>query len=117
MDIRTSFPFYETEYVKSLSRNHSRGIGKVFIMDPPLVEEYPSDKSNKWLPKSTWDDDTLRRTVRRQMLEFQLQLLEYGASDRKVSYNDVKTKKQRNIIRTRMQIAKQVNRLLLRREA
>lgn len=116
-DIRTSFPLYDTEYVKSLSRDHTKGVGKVFIVDPPLVEECPSDKSRKWLPRWTWNDDTLRRTVRRQMLEFQLQLLEYGASDRKVSYNDVKTKKQRNIIRKRMQIAKQVNKLLLRREA
>jgi hypothetical protein len=114
-DIRTSFPFYDTDYVKSVSRDHSKGIGKVFVMDPPLVEEYPSYKSDKWLPKWIWNDNALRRTIRKQMLDFQLQLLEYGASDRKVSYKEVKTKTQRNIIRARMRIAKQVNRLLLRR--
>ena len=114
-DIRTSFPLYDTDYVKSLSRDHSRGIGKVFVVDPPFVEEYPSDKSKKWIPRWTWDDYTLRRTVRRQLLEFQLQLLEYGGSDRKATYDEVKTKRQRNIIRARMRVAKDVNRLLLRR--
>lgn len=116
MDIRKGFPYYETEYVKSLSRNHSSGIGKVFIMDRALVEEYPSEKSTKWLPKWTWNDGTLRRTVRRQMLEFQLHLLEYCASERKVTFNDVKTRKQRDLIERRIQIAKQVNRRLLQRE-
>jgi hypothetical protein len=116
-DIRTSFPLYETEYVKSVSRDHLAGIGKVFIMDPPFVEEYPSYKSKRWIPKWTWDDNTLFRLVRRQLLEAQIQLLEYGACERKVSFSDVKTKKQRDMIVKRMQTAKEVNRLLLQRDS
>jgi hypothetical protein len=115
-DIRTSFPVYETEYVKTLSRDHSAGIGKVFIMDPPVVEEYPSYKSKKWIPIWSWNDNTLYKLVRRQVLESQIQLLEYGPSDHKVSFSEVKTKKQRDLIRSRMKTAKEVNRLLLQRE-
>jgi hypothetical protein len=114
-DIRTSFPLYDTDYVKSLSLDHDKGIGKVFVLDHPVLQEYPIEKSEMWVPKWTWDDVDLLKTVRRQWLEFQLRLLEYGASKRKISYNGVKTRSQRDVIKVRMRVAKQANNILLQR--
>jgi len=104
-DIRTTFPLYETEYVRSISEDHPKGIGKIFILNSPFVEEYPSDKVKMWIPKWKWNDEDLRKTVRKQWLEFQLRLIEYGPSDRKFSYTCVTRKQKKRLIETRTLIA------------
>jgi hypothetical protein len=106
--------YYETDFVKSITLDHSKGAGKVFYYDGVRLSQFPVDKSDCWLPPKTWNDNELRLTVGKQTLEFQLHLLKYGPTDRKIDYRHISPEKRR-LVREQVQLATKVNKMFLQR--
>ena len=98
---------YETPHVKSMSQDFDSGAGKILIKVDNQVKEYPSNKSNSWIPKVTWDLSELMDVVGEQVLNSQIYYLNRGGN-----YNKVSTEKK-NLIKEQHKIAKQINRLFL----
>ncbi|MGA2785463.1 MAG: hypothetical protein ABSF09_12265 [Candidatus Bathyarchaeia archaeon] len=105
-------PYYQNEHVKSISLDHSKGVGRIFYYDKPFVLEYPNSKSISWLPKWTWRDDALWKVIRKQWLEIQLHLFEYGPCATKISLEHV-DKPKRRLVQSQVQISKKISRTFL----
>ena len=92
----------------------SCGVGKIFYSFGPSVAEFPETESRVWIPNVTWDDDALVKVSRRQMLEFQIHLIEYGPMERKFGSVRNIDKKKRELVEAQIKFAKSINRMFLR---
>ena len=104
--------FYETDYVKSMSIDHAKGIGKVLYVDGPTLSDFPTGKTNCWVPPMIGDDREAVGIVMKQALEFQNYLLEYGPTESKIGFGNIDKEKLR-LIRKQVGVAKAINRDLL----
>jgi hypothetical protein len=108
-------PYYDSSYVKSLCSDYRRGIGRIFYSFGPSVTEFPETESRVWIPNVTWDDDELVKVSRRQMLEFQIHLNEYGPMQRKIGSVVNMDKKKKELVEAQIKTAKSINRMFLKR--
>jgi hypothetical protein len=113
-DIRSQFPMYDTDYVRSLSADHDKGIGKIFFTDGSIISEYPQVESREWIPKWTWKDHFLIGAAEKQCLELQIRLSEYGPYNYKIRYNHL-AKGKRRLIASQIGTAKKINWMLLKK--
>jgi hypothetical protein len=112
-EIRSSVSsFYETDYVKSMSIDHAKGIGKVFYADGSMLSEFPPGKTDCWVPPMIDDDHEAVGIVMKQALEFQNHLLEYGPTESKIGFGNIDKEKLR-LIRKQVGVVKAINRDLL----
>jgi hypothetical protein len=100
--------WYDTEHVHSLSHDYANGIGKVLIGGENRVSEYPIEKSDKWIPKYTWNFDEFSTMIARQTLEFQIYFINHGPK-----YGEISIEKKK-LIKEQLTLAKQVNRQFLK---
>jgi hypothetical protein len=107
---------YETDYVRSVSIDHVKGIGRVFYYDDTvrMVQTYPPEESRCWIPSYIWADDLARKVVFSQTLRFQNRLSDYGPCDHKTSLKEVKGKFRR-VMRKRLLLSRNLNDILLQR--
>jgi hypothetical protein len=103
---------YDTSYVESICSDPSNGIGKVFHADERLVLEYPLEKSEAWKPHPVWDDSVLLRLIRKQWLETQIRMVEYGPTTKKTDSSGI-VEGKRQMVKTQIRIAKEFNQFLL----
>jgi len=114
-DIRSMVPSsYDTDYVKSMSIDHARGIGKVLYVDGLTVSSFPAQKTDCWVPPMIYDDHEAVEIVIEQAIKFQDYLLEYGPTESKIGFGNIDKEKQA-LIKEQLKVAKTVNRNLLAR--
>jgi hypothetical protein len=114
-EIRSRFSsLYDTDYVRSVSIDHAKGIGQVFYYDgiDRMVQKYPSEESRCWIPSHIWADDLAWKVVVAQTLRFQNRVSEYGPCGHKVSLEEVKGKFKR-VMRKRLLLSRNLNEALL----
>jgi len=116
-EIRSRFSsLYNTDYVRSVSVDHAKGIGQVFYYDAidRMAQKYPPEESRCWAPSHIWADDLARKVVLAQTLRFQNRLSEYGPCDQKVSLEEVKGR-FKHVMRKRLLLSRNLNETLLQR--
>lgn len=68
--------FYNDNYVKSITMDLKKGIGKVFNHTASTLKPYPDLPSHQWVPKDIWDAYQLQRIMMRQTLKYQIAMLD-----------------------------------------
>jgi hypothetical protein len=106
--------YYDSAYIRSWCADYPNGIGKLLYCYGPSVTEYPKLESPAWTPSVTWDDSELLKVIQKQLLEFQIHLLEYGPMERKIDPGNT-CKAKRRLVETQIRTAKQINRAFLSR--
>ena len=105
-DQRVSY-LYNNTYVKSLSEDFEKGIGKILFAENHQVKEYPSEPSKLWIPQHTWEIKELLNLMGKQVLNSQIFFI-----NQKVSFSKVSAEKK-NLIKFQHKFAKRINRLFL----
>jgi hypothetical protein len=108
------WPYYDSAHVRSWCADYSNGIGKVLYCYGPSVTEYNELDSPAWIPRMTWDDSELMNALRKQLLEFQIHLLEYGPMERKIGFGNT-SKAKRRLVKEQVGMAKRINMTFLSR--
>ena len=96
---------YNNNHIRSLSYNYAKGIGKILIAKNNKIFEYPSEKSNEWAPNFEWDGYDFMEMIGKQVLDFQIYLINRGSK-----YGDISSEKTK-LIKEQLSLAKRINRL------
>jgi hypothetical protein len=99
---------YNNFHVHSFSHDYAKGIGKVLIEKKSKISEYPVEKSKEWIPTYEWDGYEFMTLIEKQVLEFQIFLINRGPK-----YGDISLEKKK-LIKEQLSLAKQVNRTFLK---
>lgn len=99
---------YNTDYARSLSQDHEKGVGKILFSKENKIVEYPLMESKDWIPKNIWKMPDLMRMIAKQVFEFQLYYINRGPS-----YAEVSVEKK-NLIKEQYFLAKKVNKLFIK---
>lgn len=98
---------YDNTYVKSLSEDFKKGIGKILFTENHQFKEYPSEPSTLWIPQYTWNIKELLNLIGKQVLNSQIFFI-----NQKVSFSKVSAEKK-NLIKFQHEFAKRINKLFL----
>lgn len=64
--------FYDNDYVRNMSMNWKKGVGKIFKQDGFSLLEYPLETAKDWLSLQTYDLNSTIKSVVQQTLEWQI---------------------------------------------
>lgn len=103
---------FDTQYVKDQLIDYRKGLGKIFILDGPYLQEYPEYENSIWKPLHIFPTHQSFKIIFSQTLEFQNHLMKYGPIGKKIEYIG-KDKKRKKDIKKRIEISRKVNKELL----
>lgn len=97
---------YDNDYSRFYLQDSKEGVSKILIAVKNRVVEYSQIPSKEWIPKQTWKLSELMKMIGKQVLDFQIYLLNRGPK-----YDEISLDKKK-IIKLELTMAKQVNKML-----
>lgn len=100
--------FYDNEYVRNNSMSYEEGIGKIFIQNNSILEEYPIFPSKAWIPSTTYPFIVL-------LFEMQILTLEWQTYvDSRAPSSEMLSKEKRQQFEHNLRVNKLHNRKMIR---